>query len=170
MSCEPSFDKRAVKQSPTSETSVLSAEGELDRLISSVQERRMKERLGAVVDVPDRIERLRKLTIEDLIPVFVELKEKYAASQIIMEMDASNFLQGGREIKFQFQIGDYRTELAGTVTTEAIAFYETRFAPDMNGELASGPMLRLHRLNANTFREFICERLAVLMRTVIRWR
>jgi hypothetical protein len=40
----------------------------------------------------------------------------------------------------------------------------------MEGEVESGPMLRLHRLNARAFKEFICERLAVLLKIVLRER
>ena len=72
---------------------------------------------------------------QELIPAFDALKERYTASKVILELDASNFLEGGREIEFQFQVGDYRTKLAGTVTAEAVAFYETRFASDMKGDL-----------------------------------
>ena len=58
----------------------------------------------------------------------------------------------------------------GTVTTEAIAFHETRYAPDLHGELLSGPMLRLRGLDAGVFRKFICERLTILLRGAMRRR
>lgn len=132
-----------------------------------VQDNRLQAGPSAVGGGLDRIQRLRELTVAELIPAFDELREKYASFDVILEMDASSFLAGGREIGFQFQVGDYRTKLAGTVTAEAVAFHETRFAPDRNGELASGPMLRLHRLNAKAFKEFICERLAVLLKIVL---
>lgn len=51
--------------------------------------------------------------------------------------------------------------MARTVKPEAVGFYETRLAPDMKGELASGPTLCLYRFHANVFREFIYEKLAV---------
>ena len=89
---------------------------------------------------------------------------------VSLEMDVSNFLAGGREISFEFGVGEYRAKLVGTVTTEAIAFHETRYAPDIDGELVSGPMLRLRNLDGTAFREFICERLSVLLRTAIRRR
>ncbi|MCH9033350.1 MAG: hypothetical protein IID42_02455 [Planctomycetes bacterium] len=146
------------------------AEGEPDRLIVLVQKPRVLARPSAAAGGLNRIQRLRELTVTELIPAFEELKEKYAASDVSMEMDASNFLNGGRGIEFHFQVGDYRTKLAGTVTSEAVAFHETRSAPDLEGELASGPMLRLHRLDARAFKEFICERLAVLLKIVLRQR
>ncbi len=135
-----------------------------------VQKPRVLARPSAAADGHDRIQRLRALTVTELIPAFDELKEKYAASEVGMDMDASNFLDGGRGIEFHFQVGDYRTKLAGTVTSEAVAFHETRPSPDMEGEVVSGPMLRLHRLNARAFKEFICERLAVLLKIVLRER
>ncbi len=103
-------------------------------------------------------------------PIFVELMEKYSTSGISMHMDASNFLQGGREISFEFGLGEYRAHLLGTVTTEAIAFHETRYNPEVQGELVSGPMLRLRNLTGETFRNFICERLTTLLRYAMRRR
>ena len=135
-----------------------------------VQKARVLTRPSAAAGGQDRIQRLRELTVKELIPAFDELKEKYTASEISMEMDASDFLDGGRGIEFRFQVGDYRTKLAGTVTAEAVAFHETRSAPELEGEVASGPMLRLHRLDARAFKEFICERLAVLLKIALRNR
>lgn len=146
------------------------AEGGSNRLIVLVQKPRVLARPSGAAGGPDRIQRLRELTVTELIPAFDELKEKYAASEVSMDMDASNFLDGGRGIEFHFQVGDYRTKLVGTVTSEAVAFHETRSAPDLEGELASGPMLRLHRLDARAFKEFICERLAFLLKFVLRQR
>ena len=85
-----------------------------------------------------------------------------------MQMDASNFLQGGREIKFEFGIRDHRLQLHGIVTSEAIAFHETRHGPDVQGELVSGPMLRLRGLDGSVFREFVCERLTYVLRAATR--
>ena len=143
------------------------SEGDLDSLVTVVK-KRQQEAKEASASASDRIDALRKLTLSELIPIFVELMEKYSAAGLSMEMDASNFLEGGREIRFEFGFGDYRSQLLGTVTTEAIAFHETRFAPDVRGELVSGPMLRLRNLTGKIFREFVCERLAVLLRTVVR--
>lgn len=146
------------------------AEKELDALVNLLQERQREERGEPPSDKPDPIQQLRERTINELIPVFVELKEKYDPSGVSMEMDVSSFLGGGREIRFEFGVGGYRSHLLGTVTTEAIAFHETRYAPDIQGELVSGPMLRLRHLDAKVFREFVCERLAVLLRTAVRHR
>lgn len=79
----------------------------------------MKERLATAEDVPDLIQRLRALSIRGLIPDFGALQEEYAASQIIMEMDGSSFLKGGRGIKIEFQIGDPRVDRDSPVTGRA---------------------------------------------------
>ena len=79
------------------------AEGEPDRLIVFVQKPRVLARPSTAADGQDRIQRLRALTVTELIPAFDELKEKYAVSEVSMDMDASNFLDGGRGIEFHFQ-------------------------------------------------------------------
>jgi len=143
-------------------------EGELDTLITLLGDRKAKAAERTATVVPDPIQVLRERTVKEYIPVFVEMMEKYSKSGVAMEMDASNLLQGGREIKFEFTVGEYRSVLQGTVTTEGIAFHETRYAPDIQGELTSGPMLRLRSLTGDTFRDFVCERLAILVRTALR--
>ena len=143
-------------------------EDDLDALDDVWQQREMERSAPGPQDAPDPIQVLRDLTRTELVIVFLELMEKYSQVGIAMEMDASNFLEGGREIKFEFRFGEHRLDLQGTVTTEAIAFHETRFAPDVRGELASGPMLRLRHLDAKAFRDFLCERLTILLRGVMR--
>lgn len=117
---------------------------------------------------PDPIQNLREQTINVLIPVFVELVTKYSPFGISMEMDAADFLEGGRHINLDFSMGEYRMHLIGTVTQEAVAFHETRHSPDVLGDVLSGPMLRLRGLSAEVFREFICERLGILLRAAAR--
>jgi len=142
-------------------------ESELDALLEVIQERQQQEILpGDRVTKP--IDRLRELMVKELVPVFVELSEKYGKSGMSMQMDASNLLSGGREVRFEFGIGGHRSELQGTVTSDAIAFHEVRFSPDIHGQLLAGPMLRLKTLSANTFREFICERLTMVLRLAAR--
>lgn len=143
-------------------------ESELDTLVAVLKDRDITNRDAGGSGEPERIQGLRRLMIEQLIPVFVELVEKYSDAGFNMQMDASNFLEGGREIRFEFGIADFRTELLGTVTTEAIAFHETRYSPNVHGDLISGPMLRLHALDASIFRDFVCGRLLVLARSRLR--
>lgn len=157
--------QQLVQQSlPLTLPSGKTAEKELDSLIRVMEERGKNPR--AVESDP--LHRLRELTISEFVPVFVELVEKYSAVGISMQMDASNFLEGGREIRFEFGLGAYRFQLHGTVTTEGIAFHETRYCPDLHGELTTGPMLRVRGLDGRMFREFICERLTHLIRTALR--
>jgi hypothetical protein len=140
----------------------------LDALITQFEKRKDERRVSMEEDAADPIQALRESVLKEYIPVFVELSEKYAQANISMEMDASNLLQGGREIKFSFSIAGYRTVLLGTATSEAIAFHETRYTPNSEGELASGPLLRLRRLDDVAFKEFICAQLAAIVRTAMR--
>lgn len=142
-------------------------ERELDKLVASLAEKEKSVQAGDNT-ARDPIAALRELLVRELIPVFVELVEKYSNAGIAMQMDASNLLEGGREVKFEFGIGEYRTQLQGTVTADAIAFHEVRYAPEIDGQLMAGPMLRLKQLSAGTFREFVCERLALLIRTAVK--
>jgi hypothetical protein len=142
-------------------------EQDLDHLLEGYAQQQ-KNPNAPVAGKVDPIQTLRETTINVLIPVFVELVEKYSDSGMSLQMDASNFLEGGREIKFEFGMGEFRINLQGTVTTEAIAFHETRHSPNVHGELVSGPMLRIRGLSSDTFRDFICERLSTLIRSAIR--
>lgn len=154
---------------PPEEPDAPAPEQELDALVKTLQERECAAK-GSTVPKQDPIHVLRELTINELVPVFVELVEKYSQAGISLQMDASNFLEGGRELRFEFGIDEHRIQLLGTVTTEAIAFHETRFSPDVQGELLSGPMLRLRGLNGEVFRSFICQRLSIMLRAVMRKR
>lgn len=153
---------------PPNPPSACKPEEELDSLIATLQARQKHggDESGALT--PDPIQWLREMTIKEFVPIFVELAEKYSHSGISMQMDASSLLQGGREIKFEFGIQEYRTQLHGIATTEAIAFHETRHSPDVSGELVSGPMLRLRGLTGEVFRDFICERLTIMLRGAMR--
>ncbi|MBI1825338.1 MAG: hypothetical protein HY287_13720 [Planctomycetes bacterium] len=145
-----------------------SAENDLDALLNSYRQKSAEPGAGEAAMVQDPIQALREQIIRDLIPCFLELVEKYCRSGVQLQMDASNLLDGGRELKFEFSLGDYRSELQGTVTTDVIAFHEVRSAPDIHGQLLAGPMLRLKQLSPKTFREFVCERLALLLKQASR--
>ncbi|MCH8243839.1 MAG: hypothetical protein IH897_14685 [Planctomycetes bacterium] len=58
------------------------AEGEPDRLIVLVQKPRVLARPSAAAGGLNRIQRLRELTVTELIPAFEELKEKYAGRDV----------------------------------------------------------------------------------------
>ena len=140
------------------------AEGELDALLDRQASLERDRTNAADCAKPDPIDALRVHMVEELIPVFSELVEKYTKSGVSMRIDASKLLDGGREIIIDFAYGESRSRLTGTVTSEAIAFQETRQYAKLGGQVSSGPMLRLSQLTAQKFREFICARLAILLR------
>ncbi len=140
----------------------------MDKLLANLKMADAEETVPKEKPKIDPLQELREMTLNEFIPIFVELIEKYSKTGVSLQMDASNLLQGGREIRFDFGVGDYRVQLLGTATTEAIAFHETRFNPDVHGELVSGPMLRLRHLTGEIFRDFICSRLTVLLRAALR--
>ena len=160
--------RQLIEKTKPAATAPKTAEGELDRLLQVLEERKRAGKKPAGKQRRDPVQILREMTVRDFVPVFVELVEKYAKSGVAMHMDASNLLEGGREIHFEFGLGEYRMELQGTVTSDAIAFHEFRHAPQVEGHLVAGPMLRLKTLTAQTFREFICARLALLIRQATR--
>ena len=144
------------------------SEANLDSLLTIIEERERKAREAATKSAPDPIQLLRELVVQELIPVFVELVEKYSPRGITMQMDASNLLEGGRELAFEFSMAGCRIQLQGTVTQDSIAFHEVRHSPEVHGQLMAGPMLRFRHLDASSFREFVCDRLTVLLRFASR--
>jgi hypothetical protein len=150
-----------------------SREHELDALIDSYENRTREEQLKLTREThkrTDPIECLRSQMTEELLPVFREVHDKYARAGFTMEMDVSTFLAGDRELTIEISFKEHRLELCGIVTRSAIAFTEIHYIGDTGGEIRSGPSMRLRNLNAMTFREFICDRLATLMRTAMRGR
>ncbi len=148
-------------------------EAELDAVVDAYGRRKEQEALRKAEEEaraarPDPIERLRNLVREELITVFEELSEKYAEIGVSMHFNPSNLLGGGREIDIELGLDGNRTELHGITTDEAIAFNEVRFSKHFRGELTSGPSLRLRKLDAQAFREFVCERLMMLIRVAMR--
>lgn len=141
-------------------------EGTLDALLVAYQEKRERER-ETVVQQQDPIDELRVRMTQELIPAFRELAEKYAERGVSLKLDASLFLSGERELQVELAFDGIRVELHGTVTTEAIAFRQIRYEGDLGGQLASGPALRVRTLDASRLREFVCERLAMLVRSAL---
>jgi len=145
---------------------VKAPEVELDSLIDRI-EQRQKSAADTTVN-SSSLENLRNLLLQELIPAFMELSEKYSCRGISMRMDPSGFLQGDRGWDFEFAYNGYKSCLQGTVTSDMVAFEETRYAPNLGGELVSGPVLRVRTLNSSSFRDFVCERLALLLKTAVR--
>ncbi len=108
MSTQPnpnSYRELVHRTLPAAGAQARNAEDELDSLIVFLRDRQKATDGEDGVLKPDAVQALRKLTINELIPVFVELVEKYSIAGISMQMDASNLLEGGREIKFEFGVG-----------------------------------------------------------------
>lgn len=110
------------------------------------------------------LERLRQLFIDELIPVVNELREKYAANGLNLQMDVEQLLDGGRDIVIEIQFDGIGMRYNGTALNGAIAFQQTRYnVEDRSGLTASGTALRTRDLDAATFRTFICDRIAHLV-------
>lgn len=165
---QPAYKEFVAKTTALPPAPKRKVEDEVDGLLTALRQR--EQEAAAVPDKQDPLTILRRLTVNEFVPAFVELVEKYSKSGVSMQMDASNLLEGGREIKFEFALGEFRTQLHGTATSDGIAFHETRYSPGSHGELATGPMLRYRALNANSFREFVCSQLASLIRNAMRKR
>jgi len=145
-------------------------ENELEDLLRQFEDFRQRAAAESEPPKPDRIELLRTQMREELIPIFQSLARKYQPQGVNMRLDAAPFLNGGRELTIEFELTDWRATLRGTVTAEAIAFHERRTGPKVSGELTSGPALPLRQLTAESFREFICNRLSILVRNAMRYR
>ena len=148
-----------------------SAEETLDALLQ-LQRQQEAERAAqqnrAQAAPPDPREVLRQQMREVLIPAFEELKSKYGAQGVGMDMDASDFLGGGRVVTFKFSVNSHVTRLKGSVVEGRIAFSEFRSKGTEPGVLTGGPMLLTRTLTVETFREFICERIGQLVRSILR--
>jgi hypothetical protein len=160
--------RQLIEKTKPGQPSRKSAEGELDRMLAVLEEEKRAEKRPQSKTKADPLQMLREQMIREFVPIFVELVEKYSKSGLAMHMDASNLLEGGREIEFEFGMGGVRIELQGTVTSDSIAFHEVRNAPHIEGQLVAGPMLRLKSLNGQTFRDFVCARLALLIKLASR--
>lgn len=113
------------------------------------------------------LDRLRRLFDAELIPAFEELQNKYADKALKLTFDASRFLGGGRDITIEIEFAGAGIRLQGTVMPNLIAFQQTRYAEDdPAGLTASGPTLRTRDLTGETFRDFVCERIANLVHAV----
>lgn len=147
-----------------------SAADELDQLLKKVAAPASSglktDGSGAV----DPVEALRQLVATEIQPAVQRLAEKYAAAGIEISLDASKFLACGREFSLNLARQAYRTRLDGTVTLDLIAFLETRYTPVCDGHLIRGPSLRIRGLTAATFEEFVCQRLALLVKSVLQER
>lgn len=144
------------------------AESQLDTLLSALMRREAQQ--ADPSPLPQEIspfDVLREQFRNELIPIFEELKAKYAASGVILSMDVANFMDGGRQIQIEFVREPYIIRLEGTVTDRAIAFNEIKSTRKVDGAITGGPMIMTRRLTGEKFRGFICERIAALIKSVL---
>jgi hypothetical protein len=147
-----------------------SAEENLDVLLALHQQR--AEAPQARTEDPRKaaVQAMRDLMRVELIPIFENLRGKYEAAGVSMEMDAENFVNGGNTLLIEAEFDTYALRMEGTVTPEGMAFQEVRYSNNNQGALTTGPMLRSRRLTGETFREFVCGRITELVRSAMRRR
>ena len=146
-----------------------SAEEKLDSLLTAHNQQSAQD-AAAPKQAPSRLDELRRIFRDEMIPAFEEIKQKYGAQGIKLDMDASNFLEGHRKLAIEFSIKSHAVRLDGTVMETGIAFNEVRLIGGVPGAICSGPMLRTRQLTTDQFREFVCGRIALLVRSILRQR
>jgi hypothetical protein len=115
------------------------------------------------------LDRLRRLFETELIPTFEELRQKYERNGVKLQLTTDNFIAGGRDIRIVIEYDGSGMRYDGTVMSNAIAFQQTRFnEQDRSGLTASGPTLRTRDLDSNTFRAFVCDRIAALVQSEVQ--
>ena len=117
---------------------------------------------------PDPIEVFRRSLEREFIPVLDELASKYIGKGIVLSWDVGGILAGGREMSIEFALPPYRRKLRGTVVRDVMAFELTCHVSDAGGEVSSGPMLSLRNLDGRRFREFICEQITLMVKSILR--
>lgn len=161
-------DPRLGVQSGPEREEGVSAEEKLDALLGSlIRQESGKRGEGREGEKASPLEVLRRQMREELIPAFDEIRKKYESLGISMTMDASDFLDGGRHITLEFAREPYIIRLEGAVTDRAIGFNEVHSTRLVEGTIKSGPMLMTRRLSVEQFREFVFERVAILIKSVL---
>lgn len=140
---------------------------DLDALISVYEDRKQRTS-QAPGERQDPVDRLRVQMMSELIPTFNAIASKYAPAGFALKFDVMGFLAGQRDLRIDITFGGSRVELQGTITSEMIAFNEVHYEGDVAGQICSGASLRLRTLTADLFREFLCDRLAVMVRAALR--
>lgn len=143
-------------------------EAELDALLDKVEEKRLIKPRDVKAEQPNVIDAFRTCLRQVYQPVFEDLRTKYAAKGLTLEMDADEFLGGGTALRFRFVYGDLTVELDGTVMRGGVAFYIVRGVGETKGALISGPLLRIRNLSTDDFRRFIVDHLSQLIRDALR--
>ncbi len=144
-----------------------SVEAKLDTLLGRYNARQAGNRDGLGVHSDDPIEQLRDRFRRDFIPVFQDVADKYGPQGIDIHLDVERFLAGGNEILIDVAFERVGVRFLGTVLTHRIAFHEMRYSNNIGPAVTSGPTLRTRELTRERFREFICERISKLIRSVL---
>lgn len=155
---------------PKQEESAKQGEAQLDELLNKHEtlQRRAAEEAAIKARTPSPLEVLRREMKATLIPGLQDLQAKYAASGFFVLLDAENLLGGGRELTITIEYCGQGIRLEGIATDSIIAFRQTRYGTaDPSGLTGSGPSLRVRGLDAERFREFVCERMASLVKSAM---
>ncbi len=143
------------------------AETQLDALLK-LRDNRMRAQAAAKPAPSDPVEIFRRKVESQFVPILDDLAAKYVAKGIVIEWDLSSVLTGGREMIIEYTLHPVRWRLRGTLARDVVAFEVTRMIGDSGGEVCSGPMLSIRKLDQARFREFVCEQLAMMIRHVLR--
>jgi len=143
------------------------AESQLDALFQTVQQRQREKKEQASRKL-DSIERLRRHVRTELVPVMEELAAKYSSNGVTLNWNFDDLLNGGRKLLLEIGVWEYSLILRGTAIRDVIGFEKIQCCGSLEGAIASGPMLSINILNADTFREFLCNQIASVVRTTLR--
>ena len=113
------------------------------------------------------LDALRERFKSDLIPEFQTLADKYSEHGIELHLDIGEFLRGGSEISIDIEFESRGVRYSGIVLPHQIAFQVTQYTGQAAPAVASGPALRIHNLTRRQFREFLCERIAEVVRYAV---
>ena len=142
-------------------------ESELDAVLSQEGSRGQRSASGdpdAPVQSP--LDRMRDFVASRLIPIVVDVADRYRDKGVELAIDPRDILSGGRGLALEIRYGTHLLRLEGTVVDESIAFNEMIYVNDIAGTMGTGPMLRARHLTPDAFAEFLYQRILGLVRMV----
>lgn len=166
----PSDYQTLVRRCRPTEAEPKTIEQQLDALLSLQQKRQSGQEQAQADPELSPLDQLRRQMRDELMPVFEDLKAKYQEAGILLEMDADDFLSGGVGLLIEVEFDNHGMQLQGTVTPRGIAFQDARYTSNTRSVIGAGPMLLIRSLTGQRFREFLCERISQLVRSVLRNR
>ena len=148
-------------------------EAELDALLKAHEVQKEENARGQdkPVSKPSPVQELRQRFGQYFVPSVENLAQRLGKRGIVVQMDPSDFLGGGRGILIEVSFEGRGMLLEGTVLPDAIAFQETRFENESKsggGRISGGPMLRTRSLTDEKFVKFLYERVIKLVQEVAR--